>query len=384
MSPRCLLPWRSLCVALVLATLAGPALGADGPTRPGVGSRPRRSPPATPVPPPRPAGDWTTQVGPRNDPRAAHPPASAPAQGTSPDTPAETPAPAEPQPQPAPQPDRLFDDRPTGADGPVQWAHAPSGDVVSTETYTEEACTRLLGDPSLPDPARASLLGGRARARMRMWRLDGARADIEAALALDSHSAALHLIHAEILACLGRAGGAEEALQQAILLDPASSFVARVLGLIRFQQGSMQSAADALAIHVRHAQRVGTAAGDATLPLLRAVAANEFATLTPADHAGSPWLGQLAAFLTGSISREVLLERARDPRGASADEAACTAWFYLGMRSLARGERDRARLDLLAALRTGCTSQPEYRLAVSELIRLGVLSANSLPGRLAQ
>ena len=88
---------------------------------------------------------------------------------------------------------------------------------------------------------------------------------------------------------------------------------------------------------------------------------------------------------TENMSRApYLLERARNPRGAAPDEAACTAWFYLGQRSLTLADGARATLDLLACLRTGHTALPEYRLAVATLIRLRALKPDSLPGRLAQ
>lgn len=355
-----------LAVALAVAATAQPS-------RPGSGSRGRKSPPSAPAPPPPPT-EWTTETGPRQ---------SAPA----PDQPPSEPAPAEPVPDlppVAPPPDPLFDDRPSGSFEPVTWMHRPSGQVVSTESYTEEACSRLLADDTLPAAARASLLGGRARARMRMWRLDAARADIEAALGLDAGSAALHLVHAEILACHGRTDDADSALQEAFALDPASTFSARVLGLLRFQQGSLQAAAEALRLHLAHVAEAGTATGDATLPLLHAVAADDTRALKPAEGPEAPWVDQLAAYLRAQIDRAELLARAHTPRGAAPDEAACTAWFYLGHRSLARGDRERATLDFLAALRTGCTAAPEYRLAVAALIRLQVLRADSLPGRLAQ
>lgn len=368
----------SLIIACLVAMSA--SAGPDGPTRPGAGPRPRKSSPATPVPPPPPAGEWTTQSG-----------TSAPKPASGAATP-ETPAPTEPQEPaglidvtpPPPEFDPLFDDRPIASFEPISWPHAPSANVVSNESYTEEACTRLLSDDTLPGQARAALLGGRARARMRMWRLDAARADIEAAVAFDPSSAPLRLVQAELLACFGSTDEADSVVQQAFALDPESTLSARALGLIRFQQGSLQSAADALATHLAHAATTGTATGDATLPLLRAVAASDTGALESRDDPEAPWPAQLAIYLAGRIDRETLLARAHDPRGAAPDEAACTAWFYLGQRSLARADGERATLDFLACLRTGHTALPEYRLAVAQLIRLRAIKADSLPGRLAQ
>ncbi len=367
--------WR-IPTALLLASILAVAAAAQ-PSRPASGSRGRKSSSPPPAPPPPPPTEWTTETGPR---RAAPGPAR---EEPPPEVQPSAPEP-EAEPPPPPAPDPLFDDRPTGSFEPVTWMHQPSGSVVSTEMYTEEACTRLLADPSLPAAARASLLGGRARARMRMWRLDAARADIQDALALDPRAAPLRLVHAEILACHGRTDEADTVLQDAFILDPESTFSARVLGLLRFQQGSLEAAAEALQIHLAHVAEAGTAAGDATLPLLHAIAANDTGALTPAVSPEAAWVSQLSAFLSGGMGRAELLERARAPRGATPDEAACTAWFYLAHRSLARGERDRATLDFLAAIRTGCTAVPEYRLAVAALIRLQVLRAESLPGRLAQ
>lgn len=370
---RLILPTRRALTAAVLAAVLGAGTlcaAPDGPRRPGAGPRPRKSSPSVPVPPPPPPGEWTTQAGPRPDATAPAEPAPGPAAAAEPEAP--------------PPPDPLFDDRPTGSFEPITWTHAPSGYVVSTETYTEEACTRLLADDTLPGTARAALLGGRARARLRMWRLDAARADIEAALVLDPRSAPLRLVHAELLACFGQADEADSVLQAALALDPESALISRALGLVRYQQGSMQSAADALAAHLAYAATEGTAAGDATLPLLRAVAADDLTSLDVMAGPDAPWITQLTAFLAGRIDRVTLLDRARTPRGAAPDEAACTAWFYLGQRSLARRDRERASLDLLAALRTGCTAIPEYRLAAADLIRLRTIRADSLPGRLAQ
>lgn len=373
------LPWRIRGFPLILASLVVIAVSAaDGPTRPGSGPRPRKTAPGVPAPPPPAAGEWTTQTG---------------QGGTKPVAPAPsteaTPTPEEPAglvdvTPPPPEVDPLFDDRPVASFESVTWAHAPSANVVSNETYTEQACTRLLADDTLPGAARGAVLGGRARARMRMWRLDAARADIEAAVALDPRSAPLHLVHAELLACFNSTDEADSVVQQAFALDPESTLSARALGLIRFQQGSLQSAADALAAHLRHSAATGTATGDSTLPLLHAVAASETTALQGATEPEAPWIAQLAAHLTGRIDRETLLARAHEPRGAAPDEAACTAWFYLGQRSLARAEKERATLDLLACLRTGHTALPEYRIAVAQLIRLGALKPDSLPGRLAQ
>jgi lipoprotein NlpI len=369
---------RILTLTLALAGLAvlTAAAGPDGPTRPGSGPRPRKSGTTTPVPPPPPAKDWTTQAG-----------TGAPAPGqASPEAAPAKPAPPEPPAglidatPPPPAIDPLFDDRPTGSFEPISWLHAPSGNVVANESYTEEACSRLLADGTLPDNARAAVLGGRARARMRMWRLDAARADIERAIEFDPSSAPLRLVHAELLTCFGSTDEADSVVQQAFALDPESTLSARALGLIRFQQGSLQAAADALAAHLAHA----AATGDATLPLLRAVAASDTGSLGAHDDPAAPWVAQLAAFLAGRISRETLLERARTPRGAAPDEAACTAWFYLGQRSLTLADGARATLDLLACVRTGHTALPEYRLAVATLIRLRAFKPDSLPGRLAQ
>lgn len=373
---RFLLPSRRTLAAAVVAALlgAGTLPGApDGPSRPGAGPRPRKSSPSVPAPPPPPPSEWTTQAGPRTGTNARAEPAPGPAEPA-----------AAAEPETPPPPDPLFDDRPTGSFEPITWTHAPSGYVVSTETYTEEACTRLLADDTLPGTARAALLGGRARARTRMWRLDAARTDIEAALALDPRSAPLRLVHAELLACFGQTDEADSVLQEAFALDPESTLSARALGLIRFQQGSMQSAADALATHLTYAANTGTAAGDATLPLLRAVAADDLGSLDATAGPDVLWTAQLTAFLAGRIDRATLLDRARTPRDVTPDEAACTAWFYLGQRNLARRDRERASLDLLAALRTGCTAIPEYRLAAADLIRLRTIRADSLPGRLAQ
>lgn len=375
---------RRRFVALLLALASSLGLAADSAwARPADGARPRKpgSSQRVPVPPPPPPGEWTTQAGPRTAEPQADPADGSTAAGNEAAAGEDTGAAPAP---PEPAVDRLFDDRPSGSFEPVTWMHRPSGEVVSTETYTENACNRLLADTTLPPNARAALLGGRARARMRMWRLDSARSDIEAALELDPRAAQLHLVHAEILACFGRTDDADSVLQRAFDLDPESSYTARVLGLIRFQQGSLQSAAEALALHLERAARQGTASGDATLPLLQAVAASDMQAIDGPDDPGAPWPRQIAAFLTGRIGREALLERARSPRGASPDEAACTTWFYLGQRSLALNDRERASLDLLACLRTGCTAAPEYRLAAAALIRLGILRADSLPGRLAQ
>jgi len=276
--------------------------------------------------------------------------------------------------------DPLFDDRPSGSFAPLTWQHRPSVQTVSIETETAQACQRLLANAELPPVARAALLGGRSRARLRMWRLDDALTDCEAALALDPSSAGLHLLHADILACYGRNDEADTWLQQASIRDPASTLIARSLGLLRFQQGSLDAAAEALAVHLAHAASEGTGREDATLPLLRAVAAGETGSLSAVDDPGAPWIRQLEALLVGRIDRATLLARAQQPQGAAADTAACTAWFYLGQRSLARGERERAGRDFLAALRTGATSTVEYRLAAAALIRLSVLSAASLPG----
>lgn len=326
------------------------------------------------MPPPPPQGEWQTQTGPRQpnqQPGAA--------QAEEPEV---TPTP-EPTPPPPP-PDPLFDDSPLPFGFAAPWEHTPSANVVSTETYTEEACTRLLADTSLPPVARALVMSGRARARARMWRIDEAVADIEEALRLDASAAQLQLILAEILSCLGRTDEADAILQNAFRLDPESTLAARALGLIRFQQGSMDAAAEALSFHLESTAQTGIAAGDATLPLLRAVAAGETGSLEAVDNPTAAWPSQLAAFLNGRIDRDTLLARARDPVGVTLDEAACTAWFYLAQRSLARNDRARATLDLLAAARTGCTSAAEYRLAVAGLIRLGELRADSLPGRLAE
>lgn len=368
---------RLLGIAVLLLGVAWTGLAADGPSRPASGTRPRKSAPRAPaIPPPRP-GEWTTQTGSPAAPAPRSPDAT-----TSPAPEATPPAPEAPPPPAAP-PDPLFDDRPTGYFEPITWKHRPSPQVVSSESSTEEACSRLLQDDTLPPGARAALLGGRARARMRMWQLAAAREDIEAAVALDARAAPLYLVQAEVLACFGETDAADSVVQKAVEFDPESTFSARVLGLIRFQQGSMQSAADALALHLDRSRSTGIATGDATLPLLRAVAAGDMSGLDPAEHADNPWPAQLAAFLRHRIDRATLLERARRPKGAAPDEAACTAWFYLGQRSLAEKDADRARLDLLAAVRTGSTAMPEYRLAVAALIRLGVLKADSLPGQLA-
>ncbi|MBE2216509.1 MAG: hypothetical protein IAE82_21745 [Opitutaceae bacterium] len=366
---------------MLAVLLGGTVLAApDGPRRPGSGSRSRKSGPTVPVPPPPPAGEWTTQSGAGTMPSPTGD--GAPAAPAAP--PAEEPAGLIDVTPPPPDLDPLFNDSPTESFEPVSWRHAPSGVVVSNESYTEEACTRLLADATLPATARAAVLGGRARARMRMWRLDAARADIEEALALDPRSAPLHLVHAELLACFNSTDDADLALQAALQLDPESSLIARALGLLRFQQGDMQSSADALTLHLAHTADLGTAAGDATLPLLRAVAAGDFSALDGRTDPEAPWTSQLTAFLAGRIDRETLLARAHDPRGVAPDEAACTTWFYLGQRSLARHERERATLDLLACIRTGYTMLPEYRIAVAQLIRLRALRADSLPGRLAQ
>jgi len=375
--PARLRPGPRLHACALLAVLVPGLLCAapDGPTRPGAGARPRRSSPP-PVPPPPPPGDWTTQSGQQ----------AGPSESTT-----TTPAPTEPPPPgiidvtpPPPDLDTLFNDSPAGGFEPATWMHAPSAHVVSNETYTADACSRLLADDTLPDNARAALLGGRARARMRMWRLDAARADIEAAIELDPTSAPLRLVHAELLACFNTPADADLAMQEALRLDPESSRIARALGLLRFQQGSMQSAAEALDLHLTYTADSGTAAGDATLPLLRAVAASDLSSIDAPNDPEAPWLGQLTAYLAGRIDRETLLARAREPLGASPDEAACTAWFYLGQRSLVRADRERATLDFLACIRTGHTALPEYRLAVAALIRLRAIKGDSLPGRLAQ
>lgn len=373
---------RGAAIAIAVTSLAGltAAAGSDEPKNPGVVPRPRQSGKAVPTPPP--PGKWTTQTSTG---------APVPGQAATDAAPSRA-APGSPEPAaglidvtpPPPRNEPLFDDRPTGSFEPITWQHAPSGHVVSNETYTEEACTRLLADTTLPANARAALLGGRARARMRMWRLDAARADIERAIDLDRSSAPLRLVHAELLACFASTDEADSVIQHAFALDPESTLSARALGLIRFQQGNMQGAADALATHLTYAATAGTATGDATLPLLRAVAAGDTGSLATGDDPAAPWVGQLAAMLAGRIDRATLLDRARNPRGAAPDEAACTAWFYLGQRSLSRGDRERAALDLLACVRTGHTALPEYRFAVEGLVRLRILKPDSLPGRLAQ
>jgi lipoprotein NlpI len=272
----------------------------------------------------------------------------------------------------------LLDDTATVPPTPIVWIHRPHPSVIEAEAPLERAYTLMLAEQTRSTADRAAAFAGRASSRSRQWRPEEALADIDAALRLARGSALLHLERARLLGQLGRPAEAAAPLEQAFRNEPESSRTAAVLGILRFQEGRCDAAAEALDFHLE-----AEASPPVSLRLLRACAQTRSGRRPNLSGLGTfrdPWPGAVASFLARRIGREAFLALARAEDRAPPADAACVAWFHLGQRALLEGDRERAARDFLGALGSGATPLIEYRLAAAELIRLGVLDPRSLPG----
>lgn len=261
---------------------------------------------------------------------------------------------------------------------PEIWIHRPEPAAASWARQTDAETSRRLGASDLPVTGRLAALLERARARETLWRLHDALADLDAALQLQPGDIEVELERAWLLGALSRTG-------ESVALMPdlfRSQESARVLGLIRFQEGRFDAAAAALEFYIENPS------ASANLRLLQVVAEAratgkplkswvlDALTTGPAVQ----WPGPIAGYLLGRIEPAKLLDAAAMAPVFPSAAAICQAWFFVGQNELLRGDRDAAARALLAAVHTRATSAVEYRLATAELIHLGVLAANSLPG----
>ena len=82
------------------------------------------------------------------------------------------------------------------------------------------------------------------------------------------------------------------------------------------------------------------------------------------------WLAKVGAFLTGSMSRDELLEAARLGNKHTQREHLCEAYAYIAARDMIARQPDRARESFRKAVATGVVSYVEYNTAVAELRRV--------------
>jgi hypothetical protein len=87
------------------------------------------------------------------------------------------------------------------------------------------------------------------------------------------------------------------------------------------------------------------------------------------------WVSKLGAFLTGGPKETDLVAAAAsdDPKTESARQ--CEAWFYIGMKKLAGGDKQSATGDFQKCAATGRKDFVEYQVATAELN--GELAAGS-------
>jgi hypothetical protein len=331
-------------LAILAASCAGPE-----PLRPGQGGRPL--------------------IG-----SAPQPPAEVPIVEDEPDR---GPATVPEAPPLAPEVAALFEDAPLPDGTPVTWVHRPHPAIVRNETELVRVYTDMLAEPARADKERAATLVARARSQAGLWHVREALADIDAAIALSPDSAVLHLERAKLFGLLGRPGDAAAPLNRAFRSEPDSSRTAAVLGGLRFQEGLYAEAAEALGFHAEGNDATASMRMLHAVALLRTGRQPDFSKLgTVRDR----WPGAVGSLLARRVGREALLALARAEQGAPPHEVACLAWFCLGQRALVEGDTGRAARDFVAVLRSGCTTADEYRLATAELVRLGILASDSLPG----
>jgi tetratricopeptide (TPR) repeat protein len=234
--------------------------------------------------------------------------------------------------------------------------------------------TWRIDHADLTAAAHATALAKRARARADLRQHTAAFEDLNTAIDLQPERAELYRQRAWLAGVLRQYERAEADLATAFRLEPRSSATARVLGLLRHEQGRFADAAAVLSF------RLEVEPSDPPLTVLHAMARIR-STDAPGGRAELDELAELADYLerwprgialmmAGRMSRAEFLKFAGND--ASADPApvrACQAWFYLGQRGLVEGATTRAELDFRRAVRTGGTAAVEFRLAVAELQR---------------
>lgn len=265
---------------------------------------------------------------------------------------------------------------------PEIWIHSPEPAVASLARQVNSEMTRRLEVGDLSATERRTALLERARARETLWLLPDALVDLDTALRLHPGDVEVELERAWLLGALSRTSESVALMSELFRREQNSQESARVLGLIRFQEGRLDAAAAALGFYVEDAP------ASADVRLLQAIAEAR-ATGKPVKRwvldglATGPdvrWPGPIAGYLLGRLDAAGLLGAAALAPVFSPAAAVCQAWFFVGQNELMHGNREAAAKALLAALHTRATSAVEYRLATAELIHLGVLATNSLPG----
>lgn len=265
---------------------------------------------------------------------------------------------------------------------PEIWVHRPEPASASLALQVDAETSRRLDASDLPVAARRTALLERARARETLWRLKAALADLDAARRLQPGDIEVELERAWLLGALSRTEESVALMPDLFRLEQNSHESARILGLIRFQEGRFAAAAAALEFYV------DDPAATADMRLLQVVAEAratggpmktwvlDSLTTGPAVR----WPGPIAGYLLGRLDAGTVLSSAALAPVFPTAGAVCQAWFYVGQNELLRGNREAAAKALLAAVHTRATSAVEYRLATAELIHLDILAANSLPG----
>lgn len=233
--------------------------------------------------------------------------------------------------------------------------------------------TWRLEHADLTAPLQATTLAKRARARADLRQFEFAFEDLNAAIALAPERADLLWQRAWLAGALEREAAALADLDAAFRLNPAATGTARVLGLLRFEQGRFADAVAALNF------RLEVEPSEPPLVVLRAIARvragdadgrRELAGLADAARYLEPWPQAIARGLAGEVTRSQLLELARGDTADPSPVRACQAWFYLGQSALLAGDAARAKRDFELAVRSGGTSAMEFRLALAELRRM--------------
>ena len=238
--------------------------------------------------------------------------------------------------------------------------------VVAEQTWR-------LDHASLTPAERAAAHAARARARADLRQFDAARADLDLAITLAPAAAEWRRQRAWLLGALGRDTEALVDLAVAFRAEPQSTRTARVLGLLRFEQGRFADAVAALSF------RLDSEPTDPPMRILHAIARirmgeavgpDELHVIADSSRDLDPWPQAITLFMAGRLQRADLLASGRTDTADPAPARACQAWFYLGQRSLLDGDLTRAARDFRNAVRTGGTSAIEFRFTLAELARL--------------
>jgi len=247
---------------------------------------------------------------------------------------------------------------------------------IVTEVQRESLGRRVLLDSvlagdRLSPTLRAQTLTERAMLLDHLGEVDAARADLQAALALDGEAAATHAAAAVNALMRGAYGEAEQAADEALRRSPGDleSLQTRARAAYLRGDGAAARAGFETALKDRTVRDAGYAPIWLYLAVRRA-GGDGAAALRQVSPAGQrAWPHPVARWLAGEASFDDALAATRD--GGRADPGReCELQFFAGQKALLDGDRAAARRHFRRSVDTGVTEFVEYGMSRLELQRL--------------